>query len=115
QHQIQHDGVVVDGIGLIPRAGTLVQHVHAVAFLLQAGLDEAGNLSIVLDDQDSHMSAREHHCHGVAPRHVHSATTNSGRTTLSAVHACTYRARPHGTTSYLHAVPEDAATPAPEN
>jgi hypothetical protein len=31
-----------------------MQRIDGVAFLLESGLDEAGDLSVVLDDEDSH-------------------------------------------------------------
>ena len=37
-----------------PRRRAVVEHVHGVAFLLQAGLDETRDLPVVLDHEDAH-------------------------------------------------------------
>ncbi len=34
--------------------GAIVQHVDAVALLLEAGLNEAGNLGVVFDHENAH-------------------------------------------------------------
>ena len=54
QHQIEHDGVVVDGARLVAGVRAVVQDVDGVAFLLEAGLDEAGDLPVVLNHEDAH-------------------------------------------------------------
>ena len=55
QHQVEDDGVVVDGPRLLPRHGALTQDVDGVSFLGEAALDETGDLVIVFDDEDSHV------------------------------------------------------------
>ena len=54
QHQVEHDGVVVDRARLLAGVAAVVQHVHGVAFLLEPALDEPGDLAIVFDHEDAH-------------------------------------------------------------
>ena len=58
QHQIEHDRVVVDRARLLAGAVAVVQHIDGVAFLLEPGLDEAGDLPIVFNDEDAHRALR---------------------------------------------------------
>ena len=55
QHQVEDDGVVVDGARLLPGHGAVAQDVDGVAFLGEAALDETGDLVIVFDYEDSHV------------------------------------------------------------
>jgi hypothetical protein len=54
QHQVEDDGVVVDGPGLIAGIGAVVEDVHGIAFLAEAGLDETRDLAVILDHEDAH-------------------------------------------------------------
>jgi hypothetical protein len=55
QHQVEDDGVVVDGPRLLPGHGALTQDVDGVTFLGEAALDETGDLVIVFDYENSHV------------------------------------------------------------
>ena len=55
QHQIEDDGVVVDGPRLLAGHAALMQDVDGVPFLVEAALDETGDLAIVFDYEDAHV------------------------------------------------------------
>jgi hypothetical protein len=55
QHQVEDDGVVVDGTRLLPGHGAFPQDVDGVPFLGEAALDETGDLVIVFDYEDAHV------------------------------------------------------------
>ena len=57
QHQIEHHRVVVHGARLLAAAVAVMQHVDGVAFLLEARLDETGDLPIVFNHQDAHVAS----------------------------------------------------------
>ena len=42
---------------LVPRLRAVIEHVDGVAFLLQAGLDETGDLPVVLNHKDAHTTS----------------------------------------------------------
>jgi hypothetical protein len=54
QHEVEDDGVVIHDPGLFAGRIAVVQHIHGIALLFEAGLDETGHLSVVLNDQDAH-------------------------------------------------------------